>query len=119
LDVDPLDQLLFLAFLLIAFAPSIVAIRTRHPKRWLIIAVNFFLGGFGIGWIIACVILFTSRSTEAGEPDVPGQSVGTCSACGHAYAYGDLSGDDPYVRCSNCGSEMPRALIPGVGLAAS
>jgi hypothetical protein len=115
MDVDLYQQLLFLAILLIGFMPSIVAIRTRHPRRWLIIAVNFFLGGLGIGWIIAWVILMTSRPAAVDAPDDPRQSFGKCPSCSRAYESRALQGDDPYVQCSNCGSEMPRALIAGLG----
>lgn len=35
--------------------PTIIAFRRRHPNRWLITAINVFLGGTGIGWLGALV----------------------------------------------------------------
>ena len=42
-------------FVLIYFIPTIVAFRKSHPNRWVILALNVFLGTTGIVWII-CLI---------------------------------------------------------------
>lgn len=48
--------------------PSILAIRRRHPNRWLILAVNLFLGP--PGWVVALVwVLYaTLRPFQVGGP---------------------------------------------------
>jgi T4 superinfection immunity protein/putative oligomerization/nucleic acid binding protein len=44
-----------LLFLVIFFLPTIVAFNRVHPNRGVILAVNAFLGGTGIVWVI-CLI---------------------------------------------------------------
>lgn len=46
---------LWLLCAFIFIIPSIIAFRRDHPNRWLILAVNVFLGGTGIGWGVALV----------------------------------------------------------------
>lgn len=46
----------FILIVLIAFLPSIIAFKKEHPNRWLILAINGFLGPIGgIGWLLALV----------------------------------------------------------------
>jgi hypothetical protein len=40
---------------IIYFLPTMVAFNRTHPNRWVILALNVFLGGTGIVWII-CLI---------------------------------------------------------------
>lgn len=43
---------------LIYCIPSIVAFRRRHPNRWLILAINVFLGGTGFVWVCCLIWAF-------------------------------------------------------------
>ena len=48
--------------------PTIIAFRRHHPNRWLIMAVNVFLGGTGIGWAGALAWAFhAAHRTEQAE----------------------------------------------------
>lgn len=62
----------------IAFLPSIIAFRKEHPNRWLILAINGFLGPIGgLGWLLALVwamkavhkspLTATGEGTDGGE----------------------------------------------------
>jgi hypothetical protein len=56
---DPTPGFLLLAIFAVivlaplAFLPTIVAFNRGHPHRLPIAAVNFFLGGTGVGWAVA------------------------------------------------------------------
>ena len=55
--------------------PTIIAFRRRHPNRWLITAINFFLGGTGIGWAGALVWAFhAAHRTEQADGSHGGES---------------------------------------------
>ena len=43
--------LLVLAVIALYFLPTIIAFMREHPNRWVILALNFFLGATGIVWI--------------------------------------------------------------------
>ncbi|HEV7252010.1 MAG TPA: superinfection immunity protein [Mesorhizobium sp.] len=47
--------LLWLVGILLFITPTVIAFRREHPNRWLILAVNAFLGSTGIGWGVALV----------------------------------------------------------------
>ncbi len=54
--VESLIFLLFLLFCLAAYMlPGIVAYARGHHQRLAILVLNIFLGGTGVGWIIALV----------------------------------------------------------------
>ena len=55
--------------------PTIIAFRRHHPNRWLITAVNVFLGGTGIGWAGALVWAFhAAHRTEQADGSHGGES---------------------------------------------
>jgi hypothetical protein len=63
----------------IAFLPSIIAFRKKHPNRWLILAVNGFLGPIGgLGWLLALAwslkVIHRSPLTEEGLGSDGGES---------------------------------------------
>ena len=47
--------LILAVVLLIMFVPTFIAYRREHPKRKQILLLNIFLGGFGVGWVIALI----------------------------------------------------------------
>ena len=47
--------LFWLLLLALFVLPSFIAFRKEHPNRWLILAINIFLGGTGIGWGVALI----------------------------------------------------------------
>ena len=47
--------LLFIGLLLLYLLPTIIAFRNGHPNRWVILALNVFLGSTIIVWVI-CLI---------------------------------------------------------------
>lgn len=47
--------LFWLLLLALFVLPSFIAFRREHPNRWLILAINIFLGGTGIGWGVALI----------------------------------------------------------------
>ena len=55
--------------------PTIIAFRRHHPNRWLITAINVFLGGTGIGWAGALVWAFhAAYRTEQADGSHGGES---------------------------------------------
>ncbi|MCJ2084161.1 superinfection immunity protein [Methylobacterium sp. J-090] len=55
--------------------PTIIAFRRRHPNRWLITAINVFLGATGIGWAGALVWAFNAaHRTEQADGSHGGES---------------------------------------------
>ena len=44
-----------LIFLVVYFCPTIIAKIREHPRQNSILALNFFLGWTGIGWIVAFI----------------------------------------------------------------
>ncbi|GJE60461.1 superinfection immunity protein [Methylobacterium trifolii] len=55
--------------------PTIIAFKHHHPNRWLIMAVNVFLGGTGIGWAVALVWAFKAAlRTEQADGSHGGES---------------------------------------------
>jgi hypothetical protein len=47
--------LIFLLLLALYFLPTIVALLRHHRNALAIFILNFFLGGTGIGWVVALV----------------------------------------------------------------
>jgi hypothetical protein len=55
--------------------PTIIAFRRHHPNRWLIAAINVFLGATGIGWAGALVWAFhAAHRTEQADGSHGGES---------------------------------------------
>ena len=91
--------------------PTIIAFRRRHPNRWLITAINFFLGGTGIGWAGALAWAFhAAHRTEQSDGSNGGES-----------GLNLFINDVQRVRWSGAGTEPvePEAHPGGAGLSAS
>lgn len=55
--------------------PTIIAFWRHHPNRWLIAAINVFLGATGIGWAVALVWAFhAAHRTEQADGSHGGES---------------------------------------------
>ncbi len=46
---------LILIGLVVYFIPSFIAFRRKHPNKWIIFLINFFLGATFIAWIAALI----------------------------------------------------------------
>ena len=53
---DMLAAICFLVICSIYFLPSIVADNREHPNTTIIFVINFFLGVFIVGWVVALVM---------------------------------------------------------------
>ena len=50
---------ILLALILLAYGlPTIIAFLRGHPNRWIILLVNVFFGGTGVGWLGALIWAF-------------------------------------------------------------
>lgn len=115
-DDDKLAAVLLIGtigFILLYWLPTFIAFHRRHPNRWLIAAVNGFLGASGIGWAVALVWAFNAAvRDEAGE------------SAGGGVSGMNLFADDVWrVRVEGAGGEIdpmpvvtPR-MSPGEALA--
>ena len=101
------DLALFLVLFFVLFLPSIVAFWRGHPRRWWILAVNFLLGGVGVGWIAAWAMFwlpppYTETGTQATESAEP------CPSCGRYYSPADYKAGAAQWLCSYCGEALQR-----------
>jgi len=53
---------------LIYFIPTFIAFRRNHYYKWIIFAINFVLGGTGIGYLVALVWAIWPSNTGLADP---------------------------------------------------
>lgn len=69
-----LYAIFWLLLLLLFVLPSFLAFYRGHPNRWLILAVNIFLGGTGIGWAVALIWALVIHLTKQPNGSNGGES---------------------------------------------
>ena len=69
MELSPLKLILVLITLPISFAPTIVAFARHHTNKWIVFAINFFLGWTGICWIGALVWAIVGKPANSVNAD--------------------------------------------------
>jgi hypothetical protein len=56
---------LFILFAYLYFIPSIIAFRNSKNNRFVILLINIFFGGTGLGWLVALALALSGNEEKS------------------------------------------------------